>query len=228
MESIEVVGDACLKFLLAVVLAGAVGLERERKGRPAGLRTHVLVCLGSTLMMVVADLLSQELVESGVQVWLDKGRIAAGVITGIGFLGAGTIIFVGGTGRGLTTAAMLWFAATLGIAIGAGYFFVATCATAFALFVTIALKNLTHLLPSEEQFSLSVRIAGGIEHVDEIEDAISKEGYRVVASRLRVVEDQGRADLSFRISSKHRANVERLTQILQERFPDLTRITLER
>ncbi|MCP4643174.1 MAG: MgtC/SapB family protein [bacterium] len=228
MESPDVLLEVALKFLLAVVLAGAVGLERERKGRAAGLRTHILVCLGSTLAMVVSDLLAREWAVTDASVWLDKGRIAAGIITGVGFLGAGTIINTGGASRGLTTAAMVWFAATLGIAIGAGYYLVATGATIIALFVTIVLQKISHRLPSEEQFSLSVRMGGGMANVDEVEDAIEELGYHVVASRLRVQEHGGRVDASFSISSDQRANVERLMQVLDERFPDLERILIER
>jgi putative Mg2+ transporter-C (MgtC) family protein len=228
MGSVDVLPEVALKFLLAIVLAGTLGLERERKGRAAGLRTHVLVCLGATLAMVVADLLAQELDGGGTRGWLDKGRIAAGVITGVGFLGAGTIINVGSASRGLTTAAMIWFAAALGIAIGAGYFLVATCATAFALFVAVGLKYLAHLLPSEEQFTLSVRTHGGLGNVDDIEDALIKEGCRLEASRLRVAEHGDRVEMSFQISSTLKGNAERLVSVIEEQFGDVERITFER
>jgi len=228
MQTLGTWQEVFFKFLLSVVLAGAVGLERERKGRAAGLRTHVLVCLGATLSMVVADLLAREWAAAGAPVWLDKGRIAAGVITGVGFLGAGTIVVVGGASRGLTTAATIWFVAALGIAIGAGFAGVAVCATAFALAVTIGFKYVERRLPSEDEFSLHVRMRGGAENVDKIEDLLRKSGHTVAASRLRVASDEPRIEVSFTITSKQRADLDELTRLLEARLENIEQITFER
>lgn len=107
------------RLLLSVVLSGIIGIERESIKRPAGLRTHVLVCVGSTLVMLTSiyifDVFKQ-------QTPLQPDRLGAQVISGIGFLGAGTIIRQGDTVRGLTTAASLWAIACIGIAIGAGFY----------------------------------------------------------------------------------------------------------
>ena len=128
--------DICGKLVLAVVLAGILGLERQRKGRGAGLRTHILVCLGATVAMMIPDLVASR---GGGNGWADTGRMAAGIITGIGFLGAGTIVSAGRGPQGLTTAAMVWFVATLGIAIGSDLYLIAVCATALALVVVLGL-----------------------------------------------------------------------------------------
>lgn len=218
------------KFALAVALSGVLGLERERKGRAAGLRTHVVVCLGATLAMVVSDILAAEWNNSDAHTWLDRGRIAAAIITGIGFIGAGTIINQGSIHRGLTTAAMLWFVAVLGIAIGVGYYALAIIATAFALLSVLLLEHVGTLLPEQVQFALSVRVAGGTQRINDLERFIERQGYVVMAARLRVTEDEDkqRTDMTFDILSRRKQTVEDLIRDIQTEFPGTLRITVER
>lgn len=109
-----------IKLLLAVIFGGLIGLEREMKGRPAGLKTFSLVCMGSTLAMITNEFITSNLAFSSG----DSARMAAQVISGIGFLGAGTIMVTGTNQvKGLTTAAALWVTASIGISIGAGFYF---------------------------------------------------------------------------------------------------------
>jgi putative Mg2+ transporter-C (MgtC) family protein len=120
-----------LKLFLAIIISGLIGIERELKERPAGLRTHILVCIGATVLTAVAvDFYGVANLDSA-------SRIIAGVITGIGFLGAGTIINSHHEISGLTTAAGLWVVAGLGIALGMGYYFAAVLS---ALVIIIILK----------------------------------------------------------------------------------------
>ncbi|MFA5043068.1 MAG: MgtC/SapB family protein [Kiritimatiellia bacterium] len=135
------------RLLLAVVLGGIVGFERQYHGRPAGLRTHILVCLGTALVTLAGVLLAGAAQDSAGLVSMDATRIAAGVITGIGFLGAGAIIRTGDIVRGLTTAASIWFTAGLGIVIGFGFFTVAGVATAIELLVLIGLVYAEDRIP---------------------------------------------------------------------------------
>lgn len=228
MESIEYLPEMSLRFALAVVLSGAIGLERQRKGRGAGLRTHVLVCLGSTLAVSVADLFAAEWVRAGTTVMMDKGRIAAGVITGVGFLGAGTIMNVGAEHRGLTTAAMLWFVATLGIAIGAGYYWVALVATAFALMVVLGLGRLERFLPAEERLTLKLSLPHGDERVVRVERFLRDNGYRVAASRMRIVTGEPDVDMTFEITSTSDSTIEELADLLRKRFASAKKIVFER
>jgi len=126
--------EMIFKLALACILGGLIGLERESLNRPAGLRTYTLVCVGSTLAMIVSIdiyLLYHHTVQA------DPGRIAAQVISGIGFLGAGTIMREGATVRGLTTAAGLWVVACIGLAVGAGLYLPAVVTTLLILFVLI-------------------------------------------------------------------------------------------
>lgn len=114
--------DLGAKLLVAILAGGAVGLERELRHKPAGLRTNILICLGSALLM---DLSMRIAGTSGG----DPGRIAAQVVTGIGFLGAGTILHTRGTITGLTSAATIWVVAAIGLTAGAGFLFEALAAT---------------------------------------------------------------------------------------------------
>lgn len=113
-------GVVLLRILLAAIMGGLIGWERESHDRPAGFRTHILVCVGSALVMIVSVSIFFLLQESA---RVDPGRIAAQVVSGIGFLGAGTIIREGISVKGLTTAASLWAVAGIGLAVGAGLYF---------------------------------------------------------------------------------------------------------
>jgi len=131
-STLETIG----RILLAVFLSGIVGLEREAKGRAAGLRTHILVSVGSTLIMLL-----------GLYLYLDLGgrtdptRLAAQVVSGIGFLGAGTILQSRDSIRGLTTAASLWASAGIGLAVGAGFYLGAVWTTGVVLATLILLSS---------------------------------------------------------------------------------------
>lgn len=136
------------RIVLAVVLGGIIGLEREKKGRSAGLRTHILVCTGSSLIMLVS-LYIFEMYQGKAPV--DPSRIAAGVVTGIGFLGAGTIMGSSEGVRGLTTAASIWVSSAIGLAVGCG-FFNAAAITTVATFITLAfLKHIEKKLEVAEK-----------------------------------------------------------------------------
>jgi putative Mg2+ transporter-C (MgtC) family protein len=127
--------NIALQLLASAGLGGMVGYLREKEGKAAGLRTHMLVCLGSALLMV----LSMFMAKSGG----DPGRIASQVVTGIGFLGAGTIIRGEGGGvHGLTTAASVWVVAAIGLAVGAGYYIPALVTTLLAVVIIQGLHEI--------------------------------------------------------------------------------------
>lgn len=138
--------EIIIRLTLASLFGALIGLERERKDWAAGLRTHMMVCVGSCLIMIVSafgfsDILGTE------HVALDPSRIAAQVISGIGFIGAGTILFLKqGTIRGLTTASGLWTVAAIGLATGGGMYFAASCTTIIALIILWALQPLERRL----------------------------------------------------------------------------------
>ncbi|MDD5653660.1 MAG: MgtC/SapB family protein [Candidatus Omnitrophica bacterium] len=128
-----------LRMVLSVILSGFVGLERQMQRRHAGLRTHILVCMGSCLIMLTS-LYVFDIYKNIVA--LDPARIAAGVITGIGFLGAGAIIRAQEGVKGLTTAASLWVVAGIGLAVGCGFYSAAITTTFLALVVLFVLRRM--------------------------------------------------------------------------------------
>jgi putative Mg2+ transporter-C (MgtC) family protein len=139
-----------LKVGLAALLAGLVGAEREWTGKAAGLRTHMLIAVGAALLTDVSIGVGDRF-GAGSTAW-DPGRIAAQIVSGVGFLGAGTIIQARGGVRGLTTAAGLWVAAALGLAVGASFYVEAAVTTAVLLVILIALRPIeTRLLRRNRQ-----------------------------------------------------------------------------
>lgn len=130
--------EITLKLLLAVGLGGLIGLERETSQKPAGFRTNILICVGSTMVMIASGLILQGREGGGG----DLTRIAAGVITGIGFIGAGTIIQAQGAVVGLTSAATLWAVGGLGIVIGAGYYLPAIIFTSIIILTLVIFRQI--------------------------------------------------------------------------------------
>lgn len=147
-----------VKIVLAALAGGLIGAERERHGRPAGLRTHLLVAASACLMMIISeafylkygDLASESVVR------IDPSRTAAQIITGIGFLGAGVIIKEGFVVRGLTTAASLWVAAGIGMAFGMGLVSAGVIATLVALFSLLILKKLEPVMKKNRYLHLNI------------------------------------------------------------------------
>ncbi len=139
--------DMVIRLLAGFAAGGIIGFERASRHQVAGLRTHILIALGSTLLMILSIWIPQEfnMLKNG-----DPGRIAAQVVSGIGFLGAGAILRLGNNVKGLTTAASLWFVAGVGLAVGAGLFFAAVIAEALGLFTLVALDLVEKkLFPAE-------------------------------------------------------------------------------
>lgn len=137
-------GEIAIRLLLAAALGAVIGFDRERHAWAAGLRTHMLVCLGAALAMIVSAFAFADVLQQYPRVVLDPSRIAAQVISGIGFLGAGTIMFLHRENviRGLTTAAGLWTVAAVGLAAGGGMYAAAVIATAVAWVILAVLKPL--------------------------------------------------------------------------------------
>lgn len=146
------------RLVVSVLLGGAVGFERQFRGRPAGLRTHILVSLGATLITLAGICLAGA--ASDGQVKTDPARVAAGVITGIGFLGGGAIIRTRSFVRGLTTAACIWFTAGLGVIIGFGFFLMAFAVTLLELLTLIGLSYVEEFIRPFHYRDLSIMASG--------------------------------------------------------------------
>lgn len=135
-----------VRLLLASLLGGVLGFEREKKGRHPGLRTHMLVCIGSALIMLISIYIYDVY---GSKTTVDPGRIAASVVTGVGFLGAGTIIISAEKVRGLTTAASIWTSSAIGLAVGCGYESAAIITTVVAFLILSTLKRVERKIGEE-------------------------------------------------------------------------------
>ncbi len=145
------------KLMLSMLLGCAVGYERKRKGQMAGVRTFSLIAMGATLAMIISIYVPQEYMglKNG-----DPGRVAAQVVSGIGFLGAGAIIQMKGSVRGLTTAAGIWIVAMIGLAVGAGLFWVPIFATCLILVVLMYIEKLEHRYTlGQESRTVVVRVS---------------------------------------------------------------------
>jgi putative Mg2+ transporter-C (MgtC) family protein len=163
------------KLLLSALLGGLIGLEREIHARAAGFRTHILVATGSTLIMMVSQYmftLYQDQTASSI-VRLDPGRIAAMTITGIGFLGAGTIIQSKEIIRGLTTAACLWLIAAVGLAVGCGFYLPAITTCIIALISLYLLHHLENILKKDWYRKLTLIADDSDDHFSSIEEVLT-------------------------------------------------------
>ncbi|HCS93285.1 MAG TPA: MgtC/SapB family protein [Bavariicoccus seileri] len=141
-----------IRLIVAAFVSSLIGFDREYKNRPAGIRTHILVCVGAAIITLIQEHLfydSLAMIESNPDlapsVTVDQGRIIAQIVSGIGFLGAGTIIVSNREINGLTTAASLWAVAALGIAIGQGYYDIALMGTVIILIVLTLIKRVVHI-----------------------------------------------------------------------------------
>ncbi|WP_342771443.1 MgtC/SapB family protein [Paenibacillus sambharensis] len=132
--------QVAVRLFVAVLLGGLIGFEREQNNHAAGLRTHIMVCMGSCLLMLLSAYGFAAFAEE-TNVRMDPARLAAAVITGIGFLGAGTILHTGKSITGLTTAASIWVVSAIGLSVGAGFYFASISATIIVLFTLWALNK---------------------------------------------------------------------------------------
>jgi len=196
MTGIEFV--ALERLLLAVLLGGIIGFERQLHGRPAGLRTHILVCLGATLAMVLTSSFGEN---------VDPGRAVAGIVTGVGFLGAGVIVKSKELVRGLTTAACIWFVAALGVVIGHGLYVVAFVGTGLGVAVLTLFDGVAHRLPSVTYHT--VRILGDVKEAELIEgvakSVLLERGFRVVTTSCSLDSDAAAVSLSLLLRARRKA-----------------------
>ncbi|OGX27352.1 MAG: hypothetical protein A3F87_04585 [Omnitrophica WOR_2 bacterium RIFCSPLOWO2_12_FULL_51_24] len=190
--------DMMLRLFIAAILSGLIGYEREVHGRLAGFRTHILVGVGSTLIMLTSmyifDIYSDRATP-------DPGRIAAQVVSGIGFLGAGTIIRFKASVRGLTTAASLWTVAGLGLAVGAGLFIPATFTTILVLAALFFLNRVERGMIRRDWYkSLEIDTKAGASQLQEIRSLLSE--YDVEIKDFDVKRSSSSEDLIIKISVK--------------------------
>lgn len=191
------------RLLLASLLGGLIGLEREIHGRPAGFRTHLLVSLGSCLFALTSIYIYRLYGNfSGTgQVGVDPGRIAAQVVTGIGFLGAGAIIREKASIRGLTTAACLWVASAVGVATGVGMYIAPSVVTVLAVATLLFLKKVERKLRKDVYVSLKVWSADIKGQMARIERILKECGMEVL--NVSIEKDVENSDISIEFDVKY-------------------------
>lgn len=186
INSIEVnTASTIFKLCLSMLLGSLVGLERKRKGQSAGIRTFALICMGASLAMILSIYVPQEYLglKNG-----DPGRIAAQVISGIGFLGAGAIIQMKGSVRGLTTAAGIWMVAIIGMAVGLGMYVVSIIASLLIYFILLQLERFEHRIKvGADSLIIRMKVEKIIRNIDEYQDVFKR--YDVTLTNVYVAYD---------------------------------------
>ncbi|MDU0200412.1 MULTISPECIES: MgtC/SapB family protein [Paenibacillus] len=176
--------ELLLRMVLAVIMGGAVGIEREWHNHAAGFRTHILVCLGSTTIMLLSIYgFSQFANEPNVR--LDPARLAAQVISGIGFIGAGAILRNGSTISGLTTAASIWVVAGIGLCVGAGFLYAAVFSTMLLLISLFALNKWEkYVMRNRRNHEMTIKTLDNPTALGQIATALSNEGIQIVNVKM--------------------------------------------
>ena len=210
--------DLVFPILGALGAGAAVGLEREFRGQPAGLRTHILVCLASAFLMLMsieqvtwAARLPPDLVR------IDPVRMAHGVLTGVGFLCGGVIFRTVVTVHGLTTAASLWITAALGLLFGAGLYTLAVSAAVLVLIVLSVLRLFDTLIPQQAVAHLVVRYArDGAPSGPQLNDQLRELGLRSVTFTSKMLDRGATLEFSANIRGRHWREMERLLEVLRD------------
>ncbi len=217
-----------VKLFLAALAGGIIGVEREMHGRPAGLRTHLLVTVGACLMMIISEGFHLKYGELGMEssVRIDPSRTAAQIITGIGFLGAGVILKEGINVRGLTTAASLWVAAGLGMAFGMGLYGPGAMATGLALFSLFFLKKLEPVVKKDRYLQLNVVADSTRDLFADLEEIFAARKLRVSDVRSALDLENQQISYQFVLTQHHRRIGRELTAAVS-RLPGVKRISYE-
>lgn len=212
--------DLLLRLLLAIVLGGVIGLEREISDKPAGFRTNILICLGAALFTQMSVLIATiGVVPAGAG---DPTRIAAQIVSGMGFLGAGTILQARGSVRGLTTAATIWTVAAIGVTAGAGAHWLAIGATLLVILVLVILGRVERLiLRRSSERLVQVAFVPDPGHLERLGEILGEVGFR---AETLAVEKSAAAYVATLRTTGPRSRWQEAMRLLLE-SPGVTRVT---
>lgn len=208
--------EMLLRIFAAVVAGALIGYERSYHGRPAGFRTHTLVCAASSLLMLVTVYEAHWVRVASETVRLDPTRMAQGIMTGIGFLGAGVIIKEGLSVRGLTTAASIWMTAAIGILAGVGFYFPLAVSVVTTIGVLSVFRIIESRMPSQVYYHFEVRFprSGGMTK-EALRELVVRHGFSIANFSYRL-DGEGRVRRhSMVIRSRDRSSAERLNDTLE-------------
>jgi putative Mg2+ transporter-C (MgtC) family protein len=207
--------DVLLHLAGAIVAGAAIGMERSFHGRPAGFRTHTLVCLASSLLMLLTVYQHEWFPGGAETVRIDPTRMAQGIMTGIGFLGAGVIFKEGISVRGLTTAASIWITSAVGILMGSGLYYPAIAGTISALGVLAAFRWIENRLPSHRFAHHRVRFdRDDVMPEETLRALLDRHGFSVSGLAYRLTEDGRQFEYRMTIRTTHEHNFGRLARSL--------------
>jgi putative Mg2+ transporter-C (MgtC) family protein len=208
--------EITLRLLIALVFGGLVGLERSYHARPAGFRTHTLVCLASALLMLVTVYEGQWFDYRGMgRVAIDPTRMAQGIMTGIGFLGAGVIMKEGLSVRGLTTAASIWITAAIGVLVGIGFYFPAALALAMTLGTLSAFRWFETRMPSQQYAQFIVKFDRKTAMSQpELKNLVSSLGFTIANLQYRLTQDGKQFEYRMMLRTQNSDNLLHLSEAL--------------
>ncbi|HEX9184728.1 MAG TPA: MgtC/SapB family protein [Burkholderiales bacterium] len=211
-EILEIV----FRLVAALAAGGIIGLERSFRGRAAGFRTHALVCLASGLLMLVTVYEHQWFVaQGGSRVVVDPTRMAQGIMTGIGFLGAGVIVKEGLTVRGLTTAASIWVTAAIGILTGIGFYFAAGIGVVLTLGTLSVFRWIEGRMPTELYANFTVRFArDAVMPERALREMVALHGFSVANLNYRLLGEGGQFEYRMVMRTLKSDNVRSLSEAL--------------
>jgi len=205
---------AIVKLVLSLVLGATIGIERRRKGQIAGLRTFALISMGATLAMLISIYIPQEYLglKNG-----DPGRIAAQVVSGVGFLGAGAIIQMKGSVRGLTTAAGIWMTACIGLAVGAGMYVISIIATLLIIFILVNIERIEHRHNFMwESKIIRVKVHGILDDIQGIRDIIKQNDVHISDEFMKYDYNDGQTIVNFMVRSKNNVDVPAMFKAIKQ------------
>ena len=205
--------DMGLRLVAALAAGGIIGLERSYRGRAAGFRTHALVCVASCLLMLVTVFESYWIASiAASRVVIDPTRMAQGIMTGIGFLGAGVIVKEGLTVRGLTTAASIWITAAIGILAGIGFYVAAGLGTVLTLGTLSVFRWIEGRMPSEFYANFLVRFPrSGVMAEEELRRLIAEHGFSVANMSYRIAGQGREFEYQMVLRTLHAANTQKFS-----------------
>ena len=205
---------AIVKLVLSLLLGAIIGIERRRKGQIAGMRTFALISMGATLAMLISIYIPQEYLglKNG-----DPGRIAAQVVSGVGFLGAGAIIQMKGSVRGLTTAAGIWMTACIGLAVGAGMYAISIMAALLIIFILVNIERIEqrHNFLWESKI-IRVKTPGILEEVQSMRDILKSNDVHISDEFMKYDYEDQQTIVNFMVRSKSNVDVPSLFKQIKE------------